>query len=141
MYLISRKSSSRRRLLLTTKFVVDPQNLASDAIIGRIQREFTRGQPSTIAVTKMKTVTTRQRSTLGTRQRLVDSVFLLIDGDRPFQEKDEHRLRYRLHQYKILCDTWALAGCFVFPSGAPPDDVYCQRAESCAYYELLCDKA
>ena len=123
------------------KFPVDPKKFGSDAILGRIQREFVRHQPSMLALTRARTVTTCMRATPGKRQKLAESLFIMIEDDPPAaKELDESRLRYRLGQYKVLCDTWALAGCFTYPSNAHPDELYCHWAESTAYHELLCEK-
>ena len=114
----------------------------ADGMLGRIQREFVRQQPTMFSVTKARTVATCQKSTPGKRTRLAEKLLLIdervvtIAGD-----PGEHRLRFRLWQYRVLCDTWALAVCFVYLDTGKPDDVCCRWVETQAYHGMLTGKA
>ena len=46
-------------------FPVVPRKFAAETLLGRIQREFTRQQPSMLEVTRVRTVATVQRTGMG----------------------------------------------------------------------------
>ena len=108
------------------KFPVDPMYVVADCILERNQREFLRHQPSMLTVAKVRPVTTCQRTAIGKRHRLGDLTLILEGGRADLYGKGESRLRFRLPQYKVLRDTWALVGCFVYPINAGPDSLCCQ---------------
>ena len=136
------QQSVERTFVKYYKFPVDPTKFGYDGLLGRIQREFVRQQPTMISVMKVRTVATCQKSTPGKRTRLADKLLLVDEQDVTLVgDPSEHRLRFRLFQYRVLCDTWALAGCFVYPDTAKPDDMYCHWVETQAYHGLLTDRA
>ena len=73
------------------------------------------------SVTKVPTVATCQKSTPGKRHRLADKLHLVDEREAAIVgDPIEHRLRFRLWQYRVLCATWALAGCFVYLGTGKP---------------------
>jgi len=118
--------------------------VGSDSLLGRVQREFARLQPSQFPVSRVKSLASVQRGPPAKVRRLSAGLTLHLSGP---EEGEEHDEPAGLHEFwtqlNILATTWAVAGCFEAEGGEPVGSktVFCHWAEACSYTAVFEDRS
>ena len=83
-----------------------------DSLLGRCKREFERRTPSMLAVTRVRTLAQSQRGQPVKVQRLSADVSLQLGEGEDEANEATSSLYAWLLLLRVLCTTWAVAGCF-----------------------------
>ena len=131
----------QRRYAWNLEFKLRP----SDALLGRVRREFERGCPTMYPVNKVKSFFQQSRSGEPKRHKMGEHVSAIFDQD--FDEPSPTvKFRHLMSKMEVLVNTWALAGCFVpkkdnpgSSSVAPNMRLMCEWPEAVKYFRDIRD--
>ena len=97
-----------RRYSFNLEFKIRP----SDALLGRIRREFEKGTPSMYPLVKVKSYFQQSRLQEPKRHRIAENVSWVVDNDAE-EATPTVKFRHLMLQMEILVNGWGMAGCFI----------------------------
>ena len=131
----------QRRYAWNLEFKLRP----SDALLGRVRREFERRCPTMYPVNKVKSFFQQSRSGEPKRHKMGEHVSATFEQD--FDEPSPTvKFRHLMSKMEVLVNTWALAGCFIpkrdnpgSSSVAPNMRLMCEWPEAVKYFRDIRD--
>ena len=123
------------------------EEMGADAILARFSREFGKKQPSMYTIMRAKSIAHSQRSVPTKRHKVAANVDLEVrDGADADEAVDSVVVTSLLGKYfkcfKIVRNTWAVAGCFdVMPEGETTSVKYVHWQQACEYMQEFQDHA
>ena len=115
--------------------------MGCDTLLGRFKREFDRTLPSMFSASRVRTIAQSQRSAENKKTRVSESVQIEFENEvNILDDGDEDRFHRRLFQYEVMCNTWAVAGCFdvtVKTDAGSSTAKYCHWQEAVEYHQML----
>ena len=107
----------------------------SDSLLGKLKREFDRGLPTFIPLSKVKSAFMASRSQESKKHKASSELSIIIESEA--EAKPSNRYRDVLLRLEVLANGWALAGCFIPPGQTAH---YCTLQNSITYYRTLRDR-
>ena len=96
---------------------IDPSCFGDDVLLAKVVQEFQRSKPRMYPASKVKTVSRSNQVGQPQRERVGKGRLVYEEEDTLLPEPDSNRLRYRLQQYEVLANTWAVGGSFLTGEG------------------------
>ena len=115
-----------------------PEEIGADTLLGRVFREFQKWKPSMYAISKVKSVAITQHSTHSAKRHCGGGVTVTVDGEDDADGYSMAMFLSFLYALEVLCNTWALAGCFDTESKEYPGK-FAHWADTTAYYKVIRD--
>ena len=117
-----------------------------DGLLGRIRREFERGAPSIISLSKVRSFYSQSQTAEAKRHRVTETISYVIEGDSPDENSAPSKFRHLMARIEVLQNAYGLAGCFVPKKDAPGSataatpKIYCEWQHVCKFYRDIRNK-
>ena len=118
--------------------------MGCDSLLGRIKREFDRGQITIFPLGRVRSLAHVAKETPAKKRRLAPDVLVEFENDEAYSdEKNANKVFFLCNQLDVLATTWAVAGCYDTAAkdkqGNPVKFVHWQDA--CEYVEEIQKRA
>ena len=112
-----------------------------DSLLGRCKREADRQAPSMLSAYRVRSLAHATRVGQPTKHRLADFVSIHLDDTTTATAEDNQsdKLRVRLYQYQVLCNTWAMVGTAEVDINGTCV-IWCPWPMACSYVQHLRDR-
>ena len=117
-----------------------PRQIGSDSLLGRVQREFNRRQPTQLAVSRVRTLAASQKGNPPKQRRLTESVSILWGAVEEDTSSVSGLYAY-LALLRVLATTWAVAGSFTAEDNSGNAGIFAHWAETSEYEQMFSERA
>ena len=119
----------------TYNWALEPTLRGSDALLGRVHREFRNWTPTMLDVGRVRSMAHFTKTATQKRHRSGE-IEIALRGQMEIPDvKDPHKLRNVLMKYTVLGNTWGMGGCFRVSENSPT--LYCHWQEATKYVRHL----
>ena len=117
------------------------RHVGSDVLLGRVNREFARRQPTQLPVARVKTLASTQRGAPSKSRRLSTGVALTFEGADEEEEACVLGVYGFLTLLRVLCTTRAVAGSYDADQADGTKAKFCHWHEAVEYENAFAEKA
>ena len=123
-------------------FSLPVQLRPADSLLGRVKREFDRGLPTFLPLSKVKSAFQATRTSEAKRHKAGEIRIMLPDADDPLPSQ---RFRDVMLRLEVLANAWGLAGTAPalskYQSGSGPQLLTCEWQDAVTYLRHIKDRA
>ena len=122
-------------------FTIIPKRMGCDSLLGRVKREFDKGQITLFPITRVRSLAHVAKDTPSNKKRFGNMVMEFVEDEQCTFLYEQDRVFTIFHQLEVLAMTWAVAGSHdvTNESGAVVKFVHWQHAHE--YVETFKERA